>query len=143
MYDRILIPTDDGEQMEAVFEHAAEIAKRHEASLDVVHVVDKRAYLTLDEEIMDDVERQLGEQGEEATQRAVEWFEQEGVDVETTNLSGDPAEEIVAHADETDTDLIVMGTRRRDYSQTMLGSVSEEIVSRARRPVLIVDIAGE
>jgi len=142
MYERILVPTDDAEEMESVFEHAAAIARPHDAEVHVVSVVDKRAFLTLEEEMKDDVERQLREQGAEATQRAADWFADAGVDVTTDHLSGDPADEIVRYASHADIDLVVMGTRRND-SQTMLGSVSQAVTDRAESPVLVVDIAAD
>lgn len=53
--------------------------------------------------------------------------------------SGDPAEGLVALADEEPDSMIVVGSRRRGAaSATLLGSVSREIVLRAGCPVIVV-----
>jgi nucleotide-binding universal stress UspA family protein len=143
VYDHVLVPTDDAGEMNDVFRHAAEIARPHDATIHAVHVVDKRAFLTLDDELVDDVERQLQDRGERATERATDWFEKSGLDVETANVSGDPVDEILRYATETGADLIVMGTRRREDGRGMLGSVSQKVTNRADVPVLVVDIADE
>lgn len=143
MYERILVPTDDAAEMERVFDHTVEIARPHGATVHVVSVVDERAFLTLDEDIIDDVEDQLRTQSDESVRRAAGRFEGAGLDVETATLSGDPADEIVDYANGTNIDLVVMGTRRGDGRQAMLGSVSQSVTTRADSPVLIVDITGE
>ena len=54
-------------------------------------------------------------------------------------LAGDPADEIVAYADNHDVDLIVVGSRGRGtVASTLLGSVSHAVLHEARRPVLVV-----
>jgi nucleotide-binding universal stress UspA family protein len=54
-------------------------------------------------------------------------------------LAGDPADEIVAYADNHDVDLIVVGSRGRGtLASTLLGSVSHAVLQEARRPVLVV-----
>jgi nucleotide-binding universal stress UspA family protein len=141
MYDRILVPIDDAETMTQVFEHAAEIAGPRDATVYLLHVVDKRAFLTLDDAMKDDVETELTAQGEATLASAADWFDGSGVPAETVCRSGDPADEIIAYADEIDADLVVMGNRQKDYQQAMLGSVSRTVSANAGVPVLTVDVA--
>jgi len=143
VYERILVPTDDATEMERVFEHAIEIARPHGATVHVVSVVDERAFLTLDDDLVDDVADQLRTQGETAVQVAADRFKEADLEVETATLSGDPVDEIVRYANETGVDLVVMGTRRSNDNQAMLGSVSQPVTTRANSPVLIVDITSE
>jgi len=42
-----------------------------------------------------------------------------------------------------DVDLVVMGTRRGDYSQSMVGSVSQQVIEQSPFPVLTVNVDGE
>ncbi|WP_255195328.1 universal stress protein [Halorarius litoreus] len=142
MYDRILVPVDDAETMTRVFEHAAEIAGPRDATVHVLHVVDKRAFLTLDDDMKDEVEAELDQQGETTVAAAADWFAEAGVAVETTCRSGDPADEILAFAADIEADLVVMGTRQVDYQQAMLGSVSRTVTANADAPVLTVDVAA-
>lgn len=140
MYDRILVPVDDAESMTRVFEHATEIAGPRDATVHLLHVVDKRAFLTLDDSMKGDVETELAEQGETTVAAAADWFADTGVAVETACRSGDPADEILAVCEELDVDLVVMGTRQSDYQQAMLGSVSRAVTASATAPVLTVDV---
>lgn len=54
-------------------------------------------------------------------------------------LHGEPAEEILAHAAQTRTRLIVIGTQgRRGLQRLLVGSVAEAVIRGARCPVMVV-----
>jgi len=62
-----------------------------------------------------------------------------GIEVETEIVEGRPAEAIVELARSRDADLILVGSRGRGaIAGAVLGSVSESVVRRADRPVLVV-----
>ena len=143
MYDRILLPTDGSDSMERVLEHAADVAARRDATVDVLYVVDDRAFLTLEDGMQDEATAQLRAQGQDAVQRAGERLQDEGVAVETRVREGDPAEEILGALEDDDGDLVVMGTRRGEFEQSMLGSVSRQVVESTTTPVLTVPVADE
>jgi len=143
MYDRILLPTDGHESMERVVDHAADVAARRDATVDVLYVVDDRAFLTLDEGMQDEATAQLHRQGEDAVSQATSRLEDAGVTVTTEVREGDPAEEILDVLDDDRTDLVVMGTRRGEFEQSMLGSVSRQVVESTETPVLTVPVADE
>lgn len=66
-------------------------------------------------------------------------FREAGLAVETVILSGNPADEIVKVADSREASLIVVGAHARTgLSRAFLGSVSAEVIRRARQPVLVV-----
>ena len=44
MYDDILVPTDGSGGTDETLRHAADLAKRHGATLHALYVVDKRVY---------------------------------------------------------------------------------------------------
>ena len=61
-----------------------------------------------------------------------------GVAVRTVLLRGNTVDEIVAHADSLDVDLIVVGSRGHGaVGSTLLGSVSLGVLHEAHRPVLV------
>ncbi|MFB6093136.1 MAG: universal stress protein [Haloquadratum sp.] len=143
MFDRILLPTDGTDSMDAVVENVADIASLRDADVHVLYVIDDRAFLTLQDEMKSDVLEELESEGDDATEAAAERLREAGVSVTTTIRQGDPAEQILAHADDVDVDLIAMGTRRGDYTKNMMGSVSQEVVARASVPVLTTNLAVE
>ena len=62
-----------------------------------------------------------------------------GVDADYEILDGTPTEAILAVAETHDADLIVVGSRGLGKMQSaILGSVSRTLVTRSRRPVLVV-----
>jgi nucleotide-binding universal stress UspA family protein len=142
MFERILLPTDGTDSMDAVVETAADIAGRRDAEVHVLYVVDDRAFLTLQDEMKTDVLAELEGEGEAAIDRTATRLRESGVDIETAIRQGDPADEILAYAEDVDADLIAMGTRRGDYTNNLMGSVSQKVVARASAPVLTTNLAA-
>ena len=62
----------------------------------------------------------------------------EGLDIRTVVRSGHPAREIVAHAEETKTDVIVMASHDPGWEDYLLGSVAANVVRHAHCSVLVV-----
>ncbi len=142
MYDDILLPTDGTESMGDVYRHTLDLARRHDATVHVLYVVDDRAFLTLAPDLVDDVVDELEGEGTEATAAAQAELAD---DVETIAVlrRGDPAEEILAYIDEVGIDVVTMGTHGANYRQNMVGSVSARVVANAPVPVLTVNINGD
>lgn len=143
MFQRILLPTDGTESMQTVVETAADIATRRDAEVHVLYVVDDRAFLTLQEEMQADVLAELEGEAETATDRAATRLSEAGISVTEVVRKGDPADEILAYADEMDADLITMGTRRGDYTKNLIGSVSQKVVAGSSVPVLTANLNGD
>lgn len=143
MFQRILLPTDGTESMQTVVETAADIATRRDAEVHVLYVVDDRAFLTLQEEMQEDVLAELEGEAETATDRAATYLSEAGVSVTQVVRKGDPADEILAYAEEMEADLITMGTRRGDYTKNLIGSVSQKVVAGSSVPVLTANLNGD
>ncbi|WP_049937099.1 universal stress protein [Haloplanus natans] len=143
MYEDILLPTDGSESMDAVIEHAADIAARRDATVHALYVIDDRSFLTLQDDMKGDVVDGLRTEGETATTAVASQLEADGVTVRTAIRKGNPADEVLAYADENGIDLVVMGTHGADYERNMLGSVSQKVVTMSAAPVLTVNIGGQ
>ncbi len=142
MYDDILVPTDGGEQIDAVIEAAVDIAKQREATVHALSIIDSNVFLTLDEELTDAVNEELTANAEEAVAHVVDAAADDGVEGEAVIRQGRPSDEIIAYAKEIDADLIVMGTRRSDgHEHRMLGSVSQDVITEAGRQTLVVPLS--
>lgn len=72
-------------------------------------------------------------------QEMTEAFEDAGVEYEIRGDVGDPAERIVAMADELDVDFVAVGGRNQSATrQRLFGSVSQEILRSVNRPVISI-----
>ena len=138
----ILCPTDFSELSRRALEHAAALARSHDAKLTLVHVYAFMAVIAEDVPYLpsglpldDDTRaRLLG-----ALETAAAPARAAGVEPDLLLLEGDPAEEILRRARTAPTDLIVMGTHgRRGFDRWVLGSVAGRVVHKARCAVLTV-----
>lgn len=70
--------------------------------------------------------------------RTKEFFDENGIPVETRRISGDPAEKIVEVADEADVDAIcISGRKRSPAGKAIFGSTSQRVILTTDRPVII------
>jgi nucleotide-binding universal stress UspA family protein len=140
MYDPIVIPTDGSEHADRAALHALGLARTVGATVEAVSVLDVRGAAGpfdaggLDDEFRDRLtaerERALRSVESAATDLGVEA-------VRTTTVQGRPADAILGFASECDAGLLAMGTHgRTGVSRYVLGSVTEEVISRSSVPVL-------
>jgi nucleotide-binding universal stress UspA family protein len=143
MYDRILLPTDGSKGVDRAIDHAVDAAKRYDATLHVLYIVDSdivNAYSG--DEFVDRSEgasETLEERGREALDVVAIHAADAGVETVTELVYGVPHEEILGYIDDEEMDLTVMGSKTRsgDYRR-MLGSVTERVSRRSTAPVSIV-----
>jgi nucleotide-binding universal stress UspA family protein len=140
MYNEILVPTDGSETTERVLDHTVEIASGRDARIHLLYVIDDQAFLTLDDEMKEDVVEDLRQEGDRVLADAATRLEDAGLDVTTAITKGKPSDEIVAYVGTEDIDLVTMGTHGDDYTENMLGSTSQEVVATASAPVMTVTV---
>lgn len=74
----------------------------------------------------------------ESVSVAVDVLEQSGLDADVRREHGDPAEQIIALADEIDADLIALsGRKRTPAGKALFGSVVQSVLLSADREVLV------
>ena len=137
---RILVPLDLGAASLLALERAFDVAERFESSLRLLLVlpttidVRPRGFLTYAE-----ATAALSAVDQERLARVIDVGRHPSVDVQIGLREGVAAKEILAAAQETEADLIVMGTHgRRGLSRALMGSIAEEVTVAARVPVLVV-----
>jgi nucleotide-binding universal stress UspA family protein len=135
---RLLLATDLSEASEAATSEAFELAKRLEASLLVVSVIDPGSLLLPGGRFRARVD-QVRELREQQAQALVERGRTEGVDVSFLVWTGDPGDMIVSAAEAEHVDMVLVGSHGRGaVGRFFLGSVSEHVVRHAPCPVLVV-----
>ncbi len=140
MYDRILVPVDARIDDNGALARAFEFARRFDATIHLVHVVDIGGESRgIPEEDRSTLEGSLESVGRKATERIAEQAHERGLETVQGLRQGLAHRSLVDYADEHEIDLIVMGTRARSGSdQVRLGSTTERVVLNAQAPVLAV-----
>ena len=127
-YTRILVALSLSHGRDAGFDRALSLAQVSGADLYLLHAVP--------------ADYPFSYRAAERLQRLARFRERAaaaGVNVQTIQQHGDPAEIIVLHGNALSVDLIVMGTHgRRGISRLLMGSVAESVVRAAPCPVLTV-----
>lgn len=132
----ILHPTDFSENSKLAFRVACALARDYNARLVLLHVMPPPMVIYAGGPVpaetwpsIDEVQEKLRElQGEAHRVRA-----------ETQVLDGDPVDMILRAAEETQSDVIVMGTHgRTGLGRLLMGSVAEAVIRKSPCPVLSV-----
>ena len=135
--EKVLLATDLSEASGAATDEAFELARRLEASLLVVSVIDPGSLL-LGGRYLTRVDQVRGRR-EVIAQALVERGREVGVPVSFLVWEGDPGDMIVSAAEAEHADMVVVGSHNRGaVGRFFLGSVSEHVVRRAPCPVLVV-----
>ena len=137
----ILVPSDFSECSDAALRYGLELARRFDAELHLLHVVqDPATQPWAAEGLSVPLFEAVDQWQKDARQRlinAVPAGDMRRVTAVTTVAT--PCQEILRYAADENVDLIVMGTHGRGgVSHMLLGSIAERVVRRAPCPVLTV-----
>jgi len=145
MYDAILVPTDGSEGTAKTLDHAVEMARRYDAAIHALAVVDERQFEQLDGDSKYETQVTLEENCERAVDSVRQRADAEGVPVEKAVRQGVPSQRIVEYAAENGIDVIVMGTHGRSDHERIatVGSVTQRVVENASVPVFVVHIGRD
>ena len=157
MFKKILVPLDGSEHSSRALETAAQIAKKFQAQLTLLHVYSFVAPLTMAEPFnqttsglpvirpyltpadLAKMEKETRQVGERILIEAKEKLASEGIIVDSSLTQGNPVQEITRIAKEGAFDLIVMGIRGiGKLKELLVGSVSDGVIKQSSCPVLIV-----
>ncbi|MFW5923987.1 MAG: universal stress protein [archaeon] len=140
MFDDILVPTDGSEDAERALEHAIVVAKAFDATVHGIYVLNVTYVADFEGGVeSESVVTALEREGESALEVVESRCEESGVDVTTELLEGRPSYRISEYAADHGIDLVTMGTHGRSgVSRLLLGSVTESVVRRSKRPVLTI-----
>jgi nucleotide-binding universal stress UspA family protein len=141
-FSKILVPVDFSAHSDEAIRVAADFSQRYDASVTLAHVYEIVAYALPDgyvlqtpaqlANLLTEFEKRLSEAKAQAIAAGARR-------VETVQLQGAPATEIVDYARAQAFDLIVMGTHgRTGLGHALLGSVAERVLRHTPCPVLTV-----
>lgn len=157
----ILYATDLSKNSAYAFRYAVNSAQKHDATIHILHVIETLSPATeglllsyidqeklgkLKEEKQETLIKRIKDRLSEFAQRELKDDPETVKRVASINVVfGDPAVEILQKADELNCDAVIMGTHGKGLiSHAFLGSVSERVLHRIRKPVFIIPLpAGE
>jgi nucleotide-binding universal stress UspA family protein len=136
----ILFPTDFSDCSRQAFDLACTMAREHDARLLVLHVQNGPGPLVVDREVFTRLRPVEHQEWLWKVLRQLRMPPGEG-QVEHLLVEGEPARQILSIAASRGCDLIVMGTHGRSgLERLLLGSVSEQVLRKARCPVIMVKL---
>jgi nucleotide-binding universal stress UspA family protein len=147
MITKVLVPTDGSKQARKSVEYAVEFARQTGATIVLLSVVDKTAYIP---QAMpsDAVSARIAEPIEDYLMHAAQSYLEEakkicidgGVPSKRVIRSGHPVEGIIKEAQKSTVDLIIIGSHGRSaLKAAVIGSVAFGVISKESTiPVLVV-----
>ena len=144
MFTRIVVGTDGSETAAEAVRQAVDLAKLAGATLSIVSAfepVSERRVAGEQQDAPTDVQYEIGprEDVNLVLDAAAAAAKQEGIEVQTHPVEGNPADAILAVADETNADLIVVGNKGMTGARRfLLGSVPNNVSHHAPCSVIIV-----
>jgi len=144
VFTRIVVGTDGSETAAEAVRQAADLAKLAGAELSIVSAyepVSKRRIQDEQEGAPADVQHEIGprEDVNLVLDSAAAKVRQEGIEVQTHPVEGNPADAILEIAEQTKADLIVVGNKGMTGARRfLLGSVPNNVSHHAPCSVMIV-----
>lgn len=130
MFKRILVPTDGSEHATKAADKAIELAKKLDAEIVAVHVIDEKLIQPFEV---------LEKEGKEMLQQIQKKGESAGVEVSEVLLLGNPGHDMKKISNKTEADLIVIGSHgRTGLEKILMGSVAENTLKTSDIPVLLI-----
>ena len=153
-FKKILFATDLSENSSYAFLFALDMARRHEAKIVIIHVIEplprEVRFVNVLKEVEEKERREMIGKIQEHLQEFCKEIEgQVGspcVEVISEVLvpQGNPAEEILNAVDREGCDATVLGTHGKGFlTHTFLGSVSIAVLQRTQKPVFVVPLSSK
>ena len=142
MYKKILYPTDFSDVAKKALDYIIQLKDAGTYEVIVLYVIDKRNLdvlawygvndlLTFEQDMEGKLSEEMGEIEDVLKKR--------GFEVKLRIERGLPFKEILRVEEEEDVSLIVIGSHgKSNIKEMLLGSVSEKVVRKAKKPVLVV-----
>jgi nucleotide-binding universal stress UspA family protein len=152
---KILYATDLSKNSSYAFLFATDMARRHDAKIVILHAIEPiPSYAEAYSGVTVEMERKQQEEIGEELKKHLQGFCKKAeaqiglpcVELVSKILvpRGHPPEEILNAANEEGCDVIVLGTHGKGFlTHTFLGSVSNAVLHRTRKPVLIIPLPSE
>lgn len=140
MLSKILAAVDGSDNSFRALDHAIFLAKRVEAHLTAIHVVENPPTVYVEsQKLLNELLTKYKAESAKVLDRCMQAAEMSGVNIETVLAEGDAATNIVGYAQREAFDLVVIGSRGLGkFKEMVLGSTSSKVLHHTKSAVLIV-----
>jgi len=145
MFKKILYPTDFSDVSKKALDYVKQLKEAGTKEVILLHIIDKREVESIARygEVSMSLEKGLEEKMEESVKQEIGAIEAElresGFDVKVRIEKGIPFREILRVEEEEEASVVVIGSHGKSCVEEMfLGSVSEKVVRKSKRPVLVI-----
>jgi len=141
IFKGILIATDGSKNAERAASYGMDLAKVAGAEVQALYVISTQHAVTTRtvKGWSEGFEECLTNKGRYAIDNVEKLGKEAGVKVKPVFLKGIPADKILEYAEESNIDLIVMGTQGlTGIKKFLIGSVAEKVVRHSRIPVMVI-----
>lgn len=143
---KILIPVDFSKRITRVYGFAEEVAKKYEASVDLIHVIPKQDYMNLGRIVLGNP-AQMMKLFERLKKRCAKELKEDLEEHLSENHRGDVyvkteariSAAVIDHAQKEGYDLIMLASRGKGNSRFTRGSEAEKIIRLAKTPVMSIN----
>ena len=144
---KILVPTDFSKNASKAYSHAQQIASRHGAKIDFIHIIPTLQYFSESMQQLGmplDMEKDIYPHAKEQASGKINSLMESYVQPENmgrgiVQIRTKPSKAITNHAEKDDYDLIVMAAKGRHESDLLRGSITEKIIRYSKTPVLTTE----
>lgn len=138
-FKKILIGVDISDQTDAVIATSRRLAEIFGAEVQVVTVVNVPTHSPGNEMDGTPANNQEIQLHDELLARLHKYYHDEANSLDVKVLHGDPAERIAEYAEYSNSDLVIVGSRKQGaLRKAIVGSVSDSVAARCKKSVLIV-----
>jgi nucleotide-binding universal stress UspA family protein len=142
MFKTILYPTDFSDVSKNALKYIKQLKEGGTKTVILLHVLDQRSLHAIDQLSGVDgptLEQEILIRAEKEIEEIEDDLKQHGFKVKTMLQTGFPVREILKVENEEDVSIIVIGSHGKSNLEEMfLGSVSEKVARKCKKPVLIV-----
>ena len=141
-FDKILFATDFSENSEHAFDYALTLARKFDARLLIIHVINEPVDLRgfyVPHISFEKLEKEIEEGAEQMMQKFCRTKVADFTNYESLIVAGIPYEEILRKSADEQVSLIILGTQgRKGIDHFLFGSTAERVVRNATCPVMTV-----
>jgi len=142
MFKRILCPTDFSDVSKKALDYIKQLKESGSETIILLHVIDERQIQAIESFVSEHSEkltREIIQSNRQEMEDIENELAQAGFKVKSRLEKGNPLREILRVEEEEDISLIVVGSHgKTNLEEIFLGSVSEKVARRCKKPILII-----